>query len=127
MTSSVDAINASKGNSSDRNQRSVAEKENDLLNVETASVENEMPEYVRTIKERECWKLFQKMSKKGVNVTYDTILRGMLTPTEFRQLQRQRELEEAKARKIEEEATEVQKIKAPVTAVERLSDALLKK
>ncbi|XP_005174895.2 J domain-containing protein DDB_G0295729 [Musca domestica] len=61
------------------------------------------PDYVRSIKERECWKLFQKMSAKGVNITYDTILRGMLTPTEFRQLQKQREMEEAKAQLRENE------------------------
>lgn len=70
------------------------------------SVEEESyqyPDYVRSLKERECWKLYQKMSKKGVNITYDTILRGMLTPTEFRQLQKQREIEEAKALKESEE------------------------
>ncbi|XP_073845631.1 uncharacterized protein isoform X2 [Musca autumnalis] len=67
------------------------------------------PDYVRSIKERECWKLFQKMSAKGVNITYDTILRGMLTPTEFRQLQKQREMEEAKAllRENEERAAAI--------------------
>lgn len=61
------------------------------------------PEYVRTLKERECWKLYLKMSAKGVCIAYDTILRGMLTPTEFRSLQRHREQEEA-ARTIKEQA-----------------------
>lgn len=58
------------------------------------------PDNVRTIKERECWKMFQKMSGKGVAITYETILRGMLTPTELRSIQKQRELEE---KAIEEE------------------------
>ncbi|KAJ1524872.1 hypothetical protein ONE63_009738 [Megalurothrips usitatus] len=37
-----------------------------------------------TPKERECWELFKKMSDKGITVSYDTVLRGMLTPTEYR-------------------------------------------
>lgn len=32
--------------------------------------------------------MFCKMSQKGINVTYDTILRGMLTPTEYRMRKR---------------------------------------
>lgn len=40
------------------------------------------PEYVRSIKEKECWLLFQKMVKKGIAVSYETILRGILTPSE---------------------------------------------
>lgn len=35
-------------------------------------------------KEKQCWEMYCKMSEKGVNVTFDTILRGMLTPTEYR-------------------------------------------
>uniref|UniRef100_A0A1B0C5M2 Uncharacterized protein n=1 Tax=Glossina palpalis gambiensis TaxID=67801 RepID=A0A1B0C5M2_9MUSC len=53
------------------------------------------PHHVRSHKGRECWKLFLKMSANGVNIAYDTIMRGLLTPTEFRQQQKQRELEEA--------------------------------
>ncbi|KAL9875071.1 uncharacterized protein ACN427_013329 isoform 2-T2 [Glossina fuscipes fuscipes] len=53
------------------------------------------PHHVRSHKGRECWKLFLKMSASGVNIAYDTIMRGLLTPTEFRQQQKQRELEEA--------------------------------
>ncbi|XP_061400568.1 nuclear transcription factor Y subunit gamma [Musca vetustissima] len=84
-----------KNNANINNQNSTPnlKKSNDL---EEESL-YQYPDYVRSIKERECWKLFQKMSAKGVNITYDTILRGMLTPTEFRQLQKQREMEEAKA------------------------------
>ncbi|XP_065084665.1 protein hunchback-like [Ochlerotatus camptorhynchus] len=44
----------------------------------------------QTPKERECYRLFQKMSNMGLSVSYDTILRGMLTPTELRVLQKQR-------------------------------------
>uniref|UniRef100_A0A1A9W9X8 Uncharacterized protein n=1 Tax=Glossina brevipalpis TaxID=37001 RepID=A0A1A9W9X8_9MUSC len=58
------------------------------------------PDYIQSYKGRECWKLFLKMSASGVNIAYDTILRGLLTPTEFRQQQKQREVEETN--KIEE-------------------------
>lgn len=29
----------------------------------------------KTVKERECWKMFRKMAEKGVTVSYDTVLR----------------------------------------------------
>ncbi|XP_053674255.1 uncharacterized protein LOC128724557 [Anopheles nili] len=45
---------------------------------------------VQTPKEQECYRLFLKMSKKGLAVSYDTILRGMLTPTELRVLQKKK-------------------------------------
>ncbi|XP_018574893.1 uncharacterized protein LOC108913757 [Anoplophora glabripennis] len=35
-------------------------------------------------KEKQCWDLYCKMTEKGINVSFDTILRGMLTPTEYR-------------------------------------------
>lgn len=35
-------------------------------------------------KEKQCWDMYCKMSEKGISVTFDTILRGMLTPTEYR-------------------------------------------
>lgn len=38
----------------------------------------------KTPKEKQCWSLYCKMVEKGVNVSFDTILRGMLTPTEYR-------------------------------------------
>lgn len=37
-----------------------------------------------TQKEKQCWDLYKKMCEKGVTVSFDTILRGMLTPTEYR-------------------------------------------
>ncbi|XP_055921409.1 uncharacterized protein LOC129952679 [Eupeodes corollae] len=85
-------------------------KENNIFNSNSSSSRPEsespvgfdFPTHVRSIKERECWKLFQKMSKKGVSVKYDTILRGMLTPTEFRHLQKQREIENAKNQETDE-------------------------
>lgn len=56
------------------------------------------PEYVRSIKEKECWILFQKMVGKGISVTYETILRGMLTPTEVRAVEKkQKEIVERQA------------------------------
>lgn len=63
------------------------------------------PEYVRSIKEKECWLLFQKMINKGISVSYETILRGMLTPSEVRAVEKkQKELIERQA-SIELEAT----------------------
>ncbi|KAF6201832.1 hypothetical protein GE061_004227 [Apolygus lucorum] len=35
-------------------------------------------------KEKECWALFKKMSDRGVSVSFETVLRGLLTPTEYR-------------------------------------------
>lgn len=37
-----------------------------------------------SVKEKQCWEMYCKMSEKGLKVPYDTILRGMLTPTEYR-------------------------------------------
>lgn len=66
----------------------------------------EDPEALKTAKERECFKLFQKMSTRGINVSYDTILRGMLTPTELRLIQKQRDLEQAQLEAAEAAANE---------------------
>ncbi|XP_050576905.1 uncharacterized protein LOC126915829 isoform X2 [Bombus affinis] len=40
--------------------------------------------HFQTNKEKECWHLYKKMCDKGVCVSFDTVLRGMLTPTEYR-------------------------------------------
>ncbi|XP_032586245.1 AF4/FMR2 family member lilli [Drosophila mojavensis] len=91
------------------------------------------PLYVCSIKERECWKLHQKMCAKGVSVSYDTVLRGMLTPTEFRHFQKQREHEEAKAQEAADAeaeaaaAAEKDHKKTSTTAIERLSESLLQR
>ncbi|GAB0099709.1 hypothetical protein DMENIID0001_155960 [Sergentomyia squamirostris] len=62
------------------------------------------PDNLKTAKERECWKLFQKMTNRGISVSYDTILRGMLTPTELRMIQKKQEqLENAKRSSLEEQ------------------------
>ncbi|XP_043256871.1 uncharacterized protein LOC122399879 [Colletes gigas] len=42
-----------------------------------------------TNKEKECWHLYRKMCDKGVSVSFDTVLRGILTPTEYRLRQRE--------------------------------------
>ncbi|XP_076635470.1 uncharacterized protein LOC143348759 [Colletes latitarsis] len=42
-----------------------------------------------TNKEKECWHLYKKMCDKGVSVSFDTVLRGILTPTEYRLRQRE--------------------------------------
>lgn len=65
----------------------------DLLDTSTV-----YPEYVHSIKEKECWILFQKMVKKGISVSYETILRGMLTPSEVRAVEKkQKEIIERQA------------------------------
>lgn len=51
------------------------------------------PDSCHTKKEKECWKLFQKMLAKGITVSYETILRGMLTPTELRAVQKHKEIQ----------------------------------
>ncbi|KAG7211491.1 hypothetical protein KM043_010763 [Ampulex compressa] len=43
----------------------------------------------QTTKEKECWHLYKRMCDKGVCVSFDTVLRGMLTPTEYRLRQKQ--------------------------------------
>lgn len=48
-----------------------------------AEGDNSKPQ-LDTQKEKQCWDLYKKMSEKGVSVSFDTILRGMLTPTEYR-------------------------------------------
>ncbi|XP_011495018.1 PREDICTED: uncharacterized protein LOC105359945 [Ceratosolen solmsi marchali] len=45
--------------------------------------------YCQTPKEKECWHLYQRMCDKGVFVSFDTVLRGMLTPTEYRLRQKE--------------------------------------
>lgn len=60
--------------------------------------EESFPEYVRTEKEKECWILYKKIADKGIVITYETILRGMLTPSEVRVIEsKQRDYVERQA------------------------------
>ncbi|XP_070065900.1 nucleolar and coiled-body phosphoprotein 1 isoform X2 [Drosophila virilis] len=115
-------------------------KENNAANCNVQQQQQQQQEYnfplyVCSIKERECWKLHQKMCAKGVSVSYDTVLRGMLTPTEFRQFQKQREHEQAKAQEAADAQAEADAAvagdketkKTPTTAIERLSESLLQR
>lgn len=61
---------------------------------QTVVEDAESNDSLKSAKERECYKLFQKMTNRGISVSYDTILRGMLTPTELRIIQKQREVTE---------------------------------
>ncbi|XP_070163340.1 uncharacterized protein [Polyergus mexicanus] len=45
--------------------------------------------HFQTTKEKECWHLYRRMCDKGVYVSFDTVLRGMLTPTEYRLRQKE--------------------------------------
>lgn len=99
----------------------VMDKVNQNQELDTKSVKSEIdddnkivsdvevfPEFCRSQKEKDCWMLFQKMSKKGIRVSYDTILRGMLTPTELRAVQKQKTLDEERRNEAaEEEASTV--------------------
>lgn len=58
------------------------------VQIDSFGASNVFPEYVRSIKEKECWILFQKMVNKGISVSYETIMRGMLTPTEVRAVEK---------------------------------------
>lgn len=50
-----------------------------------------------TVKEKECKIVFKKMSDEGLSVSYDTILRGMLTPTELRKMKKEQSDSEKKS------------------------------
>ncbi|XP_044014271.1 uncharacterized protein LOC122856617 [Aphidius gifuensis] len=52
--------------------------------VDQEAVDADVEPHLRTTKEKECWHLYRKMCDKGVCVSFDTVLRGMLTPTEYR-------------------------------------------
>ncbi|XP_014614512.1 PREDICTED: uncharacterized protein LOC106792557 isoform X1 [Polistes canadensis] len=61
---------------------SLKEKNSDAISIETE------PRF-QTRKEKDCWHLYKRMCDKGVNVSFDTVLRGMLTPTEYRLRQKE--------------------------------------
>lgn len=68
------------------------------------------PENVQTAKERECYRLYQKMASMGLNVSYDTVLRGMLTPTELRVIQKKKDIELARQATLERLQAEQQEL-----------------
>lgn len=62
---------------------------------------------------QECWRLYEKMKKTGLNVSYDTILRGILKPSELRLLEKQKKFLtniEEKPTETPESQTEPQKV-----------------
>ncbi|KAL6268686.1 hypothetical protein P5V15_001816 [Pogonomyrmex californicus] len=60
-----------------------------LPEKETPSEEMPSEPHFQTTKEKECWHLYRRMCDKGVCVSFDTVLRGMLTPTEYRLRQKE--------------------------------------
>lgn len=54
------------------------------LSADEKQEESDSKPQLDTQKEKQCWELYKKMCEKGVTVSFDTILRGMLTPTEYR-------------------------------------------
>ncbi|XP_075230256.1 uncharacterized protein LOC142329472 [Lycorma delicatula] len=51
--------------------------------ITSDEVNDVKPEF-KSPKEQECWDLFRRMVDKGITVSFETVLRGMLTPTEYR-------------------------------------------
>ncbi|XP_017885271.2 uncharacterized protein LOC108628088 isoform X2 [Ceratina calcarata] len=77
-------------------QQNKASANNSPINFVSLSKESVQPEqsvsnepHLQTNKEKECWHLYRKMCDKGVCVSFDTVLRGMLTPTEYRLRQKE--------------------------------------
>ncbi|XP_057657472.1 uncharacterized protein LOC130894584 [Diorhabda carinulata] len=76
----------------DTNKQSTMEEQGDKLQSEAneenkdndAKKEANSNPALKSHKEKQCWSMYCKMSEKGVNISFDTILRGMLTPTEYR-------------------------------------------
>ncbi|XP_026824005.1 uncharacterized protein LOC105281347 isoform X1 [Ooceraea biroi] len=60
----------------------------ETLAAEETSQEMSEP-HLQTTKEKECWHLYRRMCDKGVCVSFNTVLRGMLTPTEYRMRQKE--------------------------------------
>nr|XP_050847842.1 uncharacterized protein LOC127062913 [Vespula vulgaris] len=60
-----------------------------LKEKNTDAIPIEMEPQLQTRKEKDCWHLYKRMCDKGVNVSFDTVLRGMLTPTEYRLRQKE--------------------------------------
>ncbi|KAF5273292.1 hypothetical protein FQR65_LT04714 [Abscondita terminalis] len=52
-------------------------------NSENSKKSGDEPDF-ETPKEKQCWEMYRKMSGKGISISFETILRGMLTPTEYR-------------------------------------------
>lgn len=112
MTSSKDLFIDDKATSHQIVTKTVSEKvQNDVDNV--------FPEYVRSIKEKECWILFQKMINKGISVSYETIMRGMLTPTEVRAVEKKRKemFEKQASLELETDTTAAESIVKIVNAI----------
>lgn len=78
IESTIENVNGSNKKDSTTNKSD----SNEAMTASSADA-NVQPDFLNE-KEKQCWDLFCKMSEKGVNVTFDTILRGMLTPTEYR-------------------------------------------
>ncbi|GLV42560.1 uncharacterized protein CBL_03298 [Carabus blaptoides fortunei] len=97
---SVDSANATPGvtkadpcpglvKSENTTPNSRPEEQRNVENEDTTADDDPETPKFETIKEKECWAMYKKMSEKGLPVAYDTILRGMLTPTEYRSIRKE--------------------------------------
>lgn len=98
------STNRDTGNTSPENDK----QETPKTNTQSNKNDEPFPDNVQTAKERECYRLYQKMSSMGLNVSFDTVLRGMLTPTELRVIQKKKDSEMARQATIDRELEEQQ-------------------
>lgn len=62
------------GTSSDTSNEEVQNNVNNNV-TEMDNIDADKQPIFNTNKEQDCWNMYQKMTKKGINVSYDTILR----------------------------------------------------
>ncbi|KAG5677835.1 hypothetical protein PVAND_007557 [Polypedilum vanderplanki] len=80
-------------NSSNQPQEEIKEKPRVRKMIDETSDEKKSQDTTMAEpRELECWRLYEKMKKTGLNISYDTILRGILKPSELRLLEKQKKL-----------------------------------
>lgn len=77
---SADVLSRTASRINQPDQDSGEDKENAKVTKENCDT----PVQFNSPKEKECWDTYRKMSDKGIKISFDTLLRGMLTPTEYR-------------------------------------------
>ncbi|CRL03760.1 CLUMA_CG016288, isoform A [Clunio marinus] len=90
-----------------REENEIAEKTRNKKIASNEMAEDKESQDDQTPKEQECWRLYEKMKKTGLNVSYDTILRGILKPSELRLLEKQKKfLVDIEEKSIDEDKTQ---------------------
>lgn len=73
-TSNDNDTSKENGTSSDTSNEEVQNNVNNNV-TEMDNIDADKTPIFNTSKEQDCWNMYQKMTKKGINVSYDTILR----------------------------------------------------